>query len=155
MNAPSHNDGIDAEEFRSEGSSNPLSFQYLVMEQVRRIAKLGSIEFRGGYWETPEQGYDKQQYIPASHESFSEAVQTLANMLHDYLDEKVRKDIAAELEKLEEDVKKWESKNDDKLPVEAERHWRASAHRRIFRKLCGALKELNYLEGSGEGADDE
>lgn len=149
---------LDAEEFHGMGSNNPLSFQFIVMEQVRRISQLGSVEFRGGYWEyTNKQNAPEEKYIPASHESFSEAVLTLSNLLWNYLDEGTQETIREEYEKINERVKELETKKQEKVSDNIYRLIRANKSRSVFRILCGALKDMNYLEGAGiiEGAADE
>lgn len=150
-------DFVDAEEFHGGGGKNPLSYPFIVMEQVRRCAQLGSVEFYGGYWsESVSQGGAKS-YVPASHESFSEAVRTLQNLLEPYLDDATAdavKDVLASAgQHVDAAARRAGVEPADKdLKVV-----RAKAHRRVFAILCRALKELNYLEGSGavEGADDE
>lgn len=149
---------LDAEEFHGMGSNNPLSFQFIVMEQVRRIAQLGSVEFRGGYWEyTNKQNAPEEKYIPASHESFSEAVLTLSNLLWNYLDEGTHNKIKKEYEKINSRIKEIEREAKQKVSDNAYRKIRAQQSRSVFRILCGALKDMNYLEGAGiiEGAADE
>lgn len=71
-----------------QGTTEEISFRTIVLEQYRRVLRLGSVEFHGGFWmETVDKkGKESMSYIPATHESFSNAVNMLASGLHAYFD---------------------------------------------------------------------
>lgn len=155
----------DAESQSGSYSSkdSKLTYPFLVLEQVRRCAKAGSVEFRGGYEKdipyASGQAY-LHEYVPATHETFSESVITLSNMLSGYFDDTM----TAAQNSFDEGVKKeftyaknWAKEHSAAFPRSHFFDERASLARVLFGELCKFLKRINFLEGTGveEGLVDE
>jgi len=64
-----------------------ITFRYIVMKHLMKIALLGSVEFKGGYWQQKTKvtkdgmTHTERIYIPDTREEYSNAI----NILHDFL----------------------------------------------------------------------
>lgn len=160
--------GFGDAESQSGGYGNKdakLTYPFLVLEQVRRCAKAGSVEFRGGYMkETPvlvgAGSYTVRDYVPASHETFSESVITLANMLSGYFDKEASSAYTAfktQVSEKKKSMEDWSQEKSQPFSFEEFMFVRSRLARTLFAELCKFLKRINFMEGSGveEGLVDE
>ena len=116
-----------------------FGFKQLVLNQVSKILSLGSKEFRGGYWQERIQrsgGVDvtSKVYIPDSRAEYTNAVNSLFDLLHNRFDSTIKKQVE-ELEK-----EKFENKDQEVI-----------ISRRLFLALCDFLHRLNWLDALESG----
>ena len=77
---------IDAES-GWHGKADDITFRYIILRHLMKIALLGSVEWKGGYWQQKtKMGKDgtmhtEKIYIPDTREEYSNAI----NVLHDFL----------------------------------------------------------------------
>lgn len=165
----------DAETVRGGGDSK-LTFEFLVLEQVRRCAKLGSDDWYGGYFAPKPFVFgggiynEFETYLKATHTAYLHAVISLYDLLSGH----VGQDVHSAYEKLEEEKKailrafdeyKTEvykqqeelHKNHFNSLVDDKRHKEAEKARFLFRAIMKWLKSVNFLKGTGyeEGMLDE
>ena len=91
MDKVGSSDFIDAEtEWRS--NKDDITFRYIVMKHLMKIALLCCVEFRGGYWQQKitigKDGppIEEKVYVPDTREEFSNAVNFLHDILIPYFD---------------------------------------------------------------------
>lgn len=140
---------IDAETY-SGGKNDEITFRMIVMEHLRRIMTLASVEWYGGYWaEKPSKaGMMIETYIPATHEAYSNAVDGLADLLHPFYDDTMRSaenENTKTLEAKVDEVKK-ECDGDNSQFQSLWRQHRAKIKRQLFRALSDFLNRKGYLE---------
>lgn len=96
---------IDAE---TEWHSNKdeITFRYVVFKHIMKIALLGSVEWKGGYWQQ-KTGHDKEGnmttekiYIPDTREEYGNAI----NILHDLLLPHFGKDMKEQSERINKSI---------------------------------------------------
>lgn len=140
---------VDAETY--QGKAEELTFRLVLMEHLRRISQLSCTEFTGGYWNEviSKNGITNRTYVPATHEAYSNAIGTMADLLSPYFDkEMMQKEtlLTEELEykgKLIERTNKSESEKTNEYKIV-----RAFVYRSLFRELCRFLFRKNYLESA-------
>ena len=90
------------EEDYSMSGFSKFSYKEIVLMQISRIAKMGSKEFMGGYWESSydSKGNERRKYIADSNEEYSNAIRTLYILLKPDIS-KSKSNIIAEIEKIE------------------------------------------------------
>ena len=84
---------IDAEQF-SGGSTDAITMQMIILEQIRRIIRFGSTEFKKGYFAkvtTPSGATLSEKWNADQREEFSHAVDVLADTLLPFFDEQMKK----------------------------------------------------------------
>lgn len=159
---------LDANEY--QGSSfEKISFKEIVLNHVRKIGTLSSVEFRGGYWEersisTGVQNKETKIYIPDTREEYSNAIEFLLDLVYPHLDDKTLQKIETLEEEEQSLVKRYSikyiSNREDKNPQEAEtwytwkggdagrisyRDTRRKLMRKLFRVLTVFLKKVDYF----------
>jgi hypothetical protein len=162
MNEPTF---IDAESFQG-GSDDEITFRMIVLEHLRRIGKIASREFIGGYWNDKETniGGSMHIYVPDSREEYSNAVDYLYDILFPHFDDQIKKEV--------EEYKEWSDNKFDELIVkyttedketgervytqregpvwiDKERYKTAKVKvvkRKLFRIINSFLQRNNYLE---------
>lgn len=140
---------IDAEQY-SGRVDEKLTFRMIVLEHLRRMGKLSSVEFRGGGYEVREivsPGYTNyvKTWIADTREEYSNAVDYLSDILCPYYDDEMRKadeELEAEREKLYDDCNQ-DPKNFDKQNYRDEKRY---IKRKLFRALNRFLFRAKYLE---------
>ena len=71
---------IDAEQYQGGSSNQPVSYEMIILEHLRKIASLMSSELRGGYWQnklvtSKEKGtYTEKVYVPDSREPLTNSI---------------------------------------------------------------------------------
>lgn len=131
---------VDADSYQG-GQGKELTFQAIVMQHFNRCVVLGSVEFRGGYWETKN---NTVVYKDATHEAFSNAVVVFADLLSPYFDEEM---IEAEKKFHEIDMKKARDKlTENEESSSVYRYRRAAYARKLFRELSKFLYRKGYLQ---------
>ena len=154
----------DAEYTSGNSFKDKITFRDIVLSHVRRIAQYGSVEFQGGYWEHKPVSINGNtttvsKYVPDSREVYSNAVETLADMLYPYFDSQM-KEAEVKARKLLQEVKDEaivkgdEAEDVDwKIPqlvgnanVMYYRSNRRQILRELFRELCSFLHRKKYLE---------
>lgn len=160
----------DADSYSYGFNKDKITFKDIVLQHLRKITTLASVEFRGGYWEikphpSPSCNIEYKIYVPDTRECYSNAVENFADMLAPYFD-KVMKE--AEKEAIEEDKKAYKDNTivkqpdrEDQTPEEAKQYerkfkdvWdrvsyrgeRVKINRKLFRALCCFLYRKKYLE---------
>lgn len=163
---------IDAESDQSSFSAkNEISFKMIALEHFRKVCSLGSVEFRGGYWQNKSvltKGgvtMTEKSYIPDTREEYCNAVDVLYDLLMPHIKDKIYKEFDEELDKIlneleelrkeylektEEDDKEIMSaeayKGKDKKVVEEYKFLKLRKQRILFQKLSCFLKKKKYLE---------
>jgi len=76
-----------------EFSGKPSSFKEIVMEHLRRITSLSSVELRGGYYTilTTKQGEEKEVYVQDSRAALENAIYCFAQLLIPKFDDRTKK----------------------------------------------------------------
>ena len=87
---------IDAEtQWKSD--KDDISFRYVVLKHLMKITLLGSVEFRGGYWQqktkvSKEGGsYTEKVYIPDTREEYGNAINVFYDLLIPHFDSEMVK----------------------------------------------------------------
>jgi len=75
-----------------EFSTKPSSFKEIVMEHLKRITQLSSVEFRGGYYNSfkAKTGEIHETYVPDSREVLSNAIYCMGQLLILKFDDEVK-----------------------------------------------------------------
>lgn len=160
----------DADNFSYNFDKDRLTFKDIILQHLKKISQLASVEFRGGYWETkpspnPNSNQDYRIYIPDTREVYSNAVECFADMLAPYFDDEMKK---AEYFAKKEDHKAYmdntiikQNDREEQTPEEIEeyeRHFkdiwkrvsyrseRVKISRKLFRALCCFLYRKKYLD---------
>lgn len=141
-----------------QGNKEELSFRSLVLEQYRRVLRLGSVEFHGGFWmETVDRtGKEKLSYIPATHEAFSNGVNMLAASVHAHFDTDMKSAWNAAVKAATDGKNATKEKlraNDEVFNngvMNTWHHERASTQYILFIGLCDFLKRKGYLSDDSE-----
>jgi hypothetical protein len=135
-----------------------LRFKDIVLQHLKKIGTLASVELRGGYWEEKPvvSGggiITTKTYVPDSREIYSNAVEYFADILYPHFDKEM-KEVEEEAEALIEESYKHnttaDSKGDrifssmDNKAIFRER--RVLINRKLFRELCSFLYRRKYLE---------
>lgn len=144
---------VDAEAYQG-GKGQDLTIQAIIMEHLQRITVLGSTEWHGGFWYTHHHSAGGQiaekRYMPAANEAYSNAVNTLADLLCPFFDEEIqqaekehREELDQELQDLKDAMKeqgvKW-----DKV------YWydrRVDYKRKLFRQLVLFVQRSGLMTG--------
>lgn len=147
---------IDAEQFQGS-QQDKLTFRMLVMEHLRRILKLSSVEFVGGYWQSRMKvvgggTFSEEYYVPDTREEYSNAVDVLYDMLYPHFD----KEMLEAGEKAEQDTKQaykdalYDDNRDkeQKFNKQQYRHDKREIKRKLFRDISCFLKRNKYMEGA-------
>ncbi len=142
---------VGAEEQTSFGEEK-LDFRFIVMEHLRRIIKLSSVEWKGGYEVTnPRTGIET--YIPDTRAEYWNAINALSDIMNPHLDNK----IIEEEEKLNKEEKElfneWHTRTKEGLPIpkyndadEKYKDKKVILKRKLFRLLCKFLKKKGYFK---------
>jgi hypothetical protein len=146
------------------------SFRIIVMDHFKRIVRLASVEFRGGYWQTRIHKLasgvtlNEKYYVPDTREEYCNAITVFYDLLYPHLDKdcankckEIEKQVAT---KRDEFLKRVETKEKEILTdeyykgtervllqeykVDKLRHYR-----KILRNLLIFLKSVDYFESSG------
>lgn len=142
---------IDADMW--QGKKDEITYQYLLMEHLRRCMKLGSQEHGEGYERMIEvsPGRFINVYQPATNEAFSNAVDMLDKILYPEMNEE---------EKNKSDLYKMDAgqlrKESMKEAGKTKKGWRTVYFRLVmdqqwekFGWLCEILKRKNYMTSAG------
>lgn len=128
----------------TEGYSNHtenISYRDIVLNHLKVIGKLASVEFRGGYKENSKSSVGGQlmvteKYVPDTRQIFINAVDYLADLLFPHFDEDMSI-IEQEINKKIENFQDNNSQNYlDKVLIEK---------KKLFRQLSAFLFRTNYL----------
>lgn len=165
----------DADVVRGGGDSK-LTFEFLVMEQIRRISKLGSDDWYGGYFSPApiiiaagSTSVDKEVYVKSTATAYLHSVNNLYDMLYGHVDESVHKVYAEYLKNLESEYEEHQlnmkayadkqslTENVASRLINDHNYLRAKFGRILFRAIMKWLKSVNFLKSSGyeEGTLDE
>lgn len=127
----------DAESYNSYFGKERLTFKDIILQHLKRISQLSSVEFRGGYFAKKlipmPSGVTltSEEYVPDTREIYRNAVDVLADMLAPYFDKTMRES--------EEKFQKEEKSQKDKNEL-------LKIKRKLFRELCCFLFRKKYLE---------
>lgn len=153
----------DQEDYRSKGKLKKLSMKQIILQQIKTIMDLGSIEMRGGYEEETIQNIDGQpqllkRYIEDGRQAYINAVSTLEHAVVSYvIDEDKSKqknilnslnEIKKEQEELYKDyLEELEVKDAVKQKVKFEYFTlKKQIYEKIFQKLMRILKRSDFFD---------
>lgn len=160
----------DADGYSYNYLKDKVTFRDIILQHLKRITTLASVEFRGGFWnQQPVKiggAYTTvDTYVPDSREVYSNAVECLGDMLCPYYDEEMLQaegELADELEAAFKDETvviepETETEDDNQNKKQRRRFDKISdrvsyrGRRRIisqklFRELCRFLYRKKYLE---------
>jgi len=143
------------------------SFKDIVLEQLRRIAKVSTVEFRGGFYTTvtDREGHARELYVEDTREVFNNSVYVFASILLCKFDDEMK----ACWEKYKEDIKimtdeflkftkmddkvvlgeaYYEDKN-EKIALETLKQKKLEANRKLLIDLTELLGRHDWLEITG------
>lgn len=133
---------IDAEAYSPTGNKNDLTFKQIVLDFLKKMGSLASVEFRGGYWinkfhkvEGTQFMAEEKNYIPDSREVYCNAVEFLQDILYPHFDEKMLKGS----DTIESEINALDCNGDD-YPKQKLR-----LCRKLFREISCFLKRENYF----------
>lgn len=134
------------------GSKGQLEYTlpFIIMEHVRRIAILSSVELTGGHYDETvlnDGAGVARRYIPATHEAYSNAVETLGTLLSPYFNDTMNDAEAEHLLRLDEAVKGIEIIGATVNKAEYY-HERAKVMKRWYRELVTFIKVSGLLDGA-------
>ena len=162
----------DPESSRSNYGKDQICFRDIVLNHLRKISLLASVEFRGGFWETkllPVGGTTgtirNRVYISDTREIYSNSIEVFSDMLYVHFDKKMLEaeaEAVAELKKAyvsetvivestrtdseEEEPQKKRVRTfkntEDKIYY---RDLRVQICRKLFRELCSFLSRKKYF----------
>lgn len=140
---------IDAENFTG-GKDQDISFRFIVLEHLRRIMRLGSEEWHGGVYKefAHPSGVVNRVYVPATHESYSNAVRGLADLLFPLLDDEAKQADDKAIKEEKELMRKHFNEKANPLPKGSYQLSRVLLYRELFRALSAFLSRKGYLESS-------
>ena len=141
---------IDAEQ-QVGGNFEGLTFRTIVLNQVQRIASVGSKEFRGGYWQKKYKmvsglKVDEEYYVPDSRKEYANSINMLYDLMIPKFDKIMMEDdkkIKEELEVLVEKAKSTKMNSDDFANKEVR------IYRKLWQALSNLLNRLDYLQSYG------
>ena len=134
-------------------NNDKITFKQIVLEQLNRIIKLGSVEFRkGGYEERTSISNGivnvNKIYIEDTREVYSNAVRQLSNCLLPHFDKQMSKEeetYRTELKKSYEELNKNSNINYE-IKMHNYRNNKKELTEELFRNLCCFLCRMNYLD---------
>lgn len=80
-----------------------FDFKQIVLQHLKKILELSSVEFHGGYAKIIPTNPPKEEYVPDNRKGYIQAVESLARVLSPHYDKEMRKDYD-EIEKQKEDL---------------------------------------------------
>ncbi len=134
----------DAESYSSNFMKDKVTFRDLILQHLKRISQLASVEFHGGYWNDKMVSVGGGStmvkiYVPDSREVYSNAVECFADMLFPYFD----KEIIEQEEKCVTAIEESKEKSKDRITLSKAKR---ESNRILFRALCSFLFRKKYLE---------
>jgi len=143
------------------------SFKDLVLEQLRRIAKISAVEFRGGFYTTvtDREGHARELYVEDTREVFNNSVYVLASILLCKFDDDMKQywkehnDNINNMTKEFLDFTKMDDKvvlgegyykdNSEKIALETLKQKKLEEHRKLLINLTELLGRHDWLEITG------
>lgn len=125
-----------------------LTFKQIVLSHINRCVINGSVEFRGGFWQSINRGaYSDSVYVADSRDVYNNSVRMLRACLLGYFDKQMEKADNELKEEFDEAYKEFsEQENKGK---EIRREWygfKVDWHIRLFEELIMLSKRLNFFE---------
>lgn len=151
----------DGEGFSYNPDKDRMTFRDIILQHLKKITTLASVEMMGGYWqikETPlvlgnaSTTVTSKIYIPDTRECYSNAIEVFSDMLLPYFDKEMKKaeeESSKELEEaynnttIEQSGHRIFKKSSDQTEF---RDQRVLINRQLFRALCCFLYRKKYLE---------
>lgn len=141
------------------------TFKDILLEHVKRITKLSSVELRGGFWTVMEDkdGKIKRIYIPDTREALCNSVYCLNSLMENKIEKYKEqiKTVKSELENLKKSfldytkIKETEVLGEDYYRGEEKTHYeeykikKMELYRKMFTWLCMELSSKNWGEIGG------
>lgn len=124
--------------YRGSKKFQYLTFNQIVLQHINRCVVNGSVEWKGGYWETVSQiksglAVTEKRYMPSTLEVYNNSIRQLRACLMGYFDDKIKKTDS----EIQERIKKLNK--EDKLG-------RVEISIELFEQLVMLLKRLNFFE---------
>lgn len=145
---------IDAESYHG-GQEEKITYNFIILEHIRRITKLSANEWRGGFEQEKVKGnIIETVYVPDTRAQYWNAVDALADMLsHDFDKEMKKKEDDIEKE-IKEALPSFARVNKsppviqfiDDSANEAYSTFKVGKKRKLFRALCQFLLRNGYFE---------
>ena len=93
---PAQPEFIDAE-MGFHANKDELNFRFIALSHLRKIMDVGSVEFRGGYWQQSQKQNKEgtistsKTYVPDSREEFCNSILMLHDILLPHFDDEMNK----------------------------------------------------------------
>lgn len=127
-----------------------LEFKDLVLQHLKKILDLTTLEFKGGYYqESVINNILTKEYIPDTRKQCIQSIESLSDILLPHFDKKIKKtheDISKKLKALTTAIKK--KKNPTDLEIRDYTLDKLDLCRELFQELNLLLKRKDYLKGS-------
>lgn len=142
---------IDNENLRSDSDD---IYKTIVLEQVKKVANLGSTDFHEGF-KIYAYPHPSMNPVPSGFcEDTEKAYRNAIDVLHDLLLPKFDKECQDDCESIGEDIAKIKkAHNEGKLTVESAKKRLLKCHREIFQTLCLLLSRMGWMESQGVHED--
>lgn len=144
-----------------------LSFQDIVMIQLRKVTNLANVEFRGGFYTSvpTRDGMEKEIYVQDSREVFGNALYILALLTEPKFDKKMKEKFKLYEEKMEDIEEEFINKSsvqeevilgelfyestEDKILLETYRNKKLTLNLKLFKHLSRFLERKAYFHFGG------
>jgi hypothetical protein len=130
----------------SYGGKNPLTISSIIMNQIQKIANAGSVEFKGGFWQSVIVGNSTSQvYVNNTRDAYTNGIKTLRSMLLVKFDDEMKaidESLAKEEKQKRQDIKAKYSKIEE--GNDAFDLFSVGWHRRLFESLLALCDRKNY-----------
>ncbi len=139
---------IDSENYRGK---EDYGFKEICLAQVRKCARVGSSEFRAGYWiySTVAGTNQKVRYVGDSRKEYIQGIEVLHDLLLPKFDKKM-KEYSTQHDKDSETLRKKRTGLIQKAGGDDENYAtiKLKLFRKMFQELCMFLERLGWLESA-------
>ena len=134
--------------WRGSSGKFGLTFKQIVLMHINRCVQNGSVEFRGGFWQSINRGaYSDSVYVADSRDVYNNSIKMLRACLLGYFDEKMNKADKELKDEWDESYKKFsEEETKGKEVIREWQSFKIDWHIRLFEELIKLSKRLNFFE---------
>jgi len=134
--------------WRGSSGKFGLTFKQIVLMHINKCVANGSVELRGGFWQSINRGaYSDSVYVADTRDVYNNSIRMLRACLLGYFDEKMKKADKELQEEFEKEYKKYSS--EETINKEKKAEWysfKTDWHIRLFENLILLSKRLNFFE---------
>ena len=127
-----------------------LEFKDLVLQHLKRILEITTLEFRGGYYKEVVVGNVlTKEYVPDTRKQYIQSVESFSDILLPHFDneiDKSYKEISKQLKTLATNIAKKKELDDQSIRDYTLK--KLELCRKLFRELNLLLKRKDYLKGA-------